>query len=70
MKGGDGKGQLITGEFSGESVFECAHAAMHAWYRNWYWESGAILTVKYGERKWRVRSERVSKWAAKQYGWD
>jgi hypothetical protein len=34
-----------------------------------YWESGAILTVKYGERKWRVRSERVSEWAATRDGW-
>jgi hypothetical protein len=30
-KAGGGRKDLITGEFSGESVFECAHEAIKAW---------------------------------------
>jgi hypothetical protein len=68
-KAGGGRKDLITGEFSGESVFECAHEAIKAWCKMWYWDSSAVLKVKQGDRVWHVLPARVSKWAAKRNGW-
>jgi hypothetical protein len=68
-KAGGGRKDLITGEFSGESVFECAHEAIKAWCKMWYWDSSAVLKVKQGDRVWHVLPARVGKWAAKRDGW-
>jgi hypothetical protein len=68
-KASGGHKDLITGEFSGESVFECAHEAIKAWCKMWYWDSSAVLKVKQGDRVWHVLPARVGKWAAKRDGW-
>jgi hypothetical protein len=55
-------GGVIRGEFAGASVFEAAWMALCAWCRNWYYDPDAVITVRQGERAWRVSQQRIKNW--------
>lgn len=52
----------VTGDFEGRSVYECAWLALCDWCQQWHFDRDALVTVRHGNRVWRIRQERLREW--------
>jgi hypothetical protein len=64
----DGNGEIDTVAVEASSVFDAVEQAMRQWARLWWYRGDLVAEVRAGQRRWRVRLERVGRWTAEKQG--
>jgi hypothetical protein len=65
----DGDGEPHQVAVNAASLFDAVDQAIEQWSRLWWFNAGAVAEVRVGNRRWRVRLQRVISWRGGKSTW-
>ena len=64
----DAGGQVHTLEVKASSAFDAVDQASQSWAKLWWYEPNAVIEVRAGDQRWKIRAGRVREWKAARLG--
>ncbi|HXT77021.1 MAG TPA: hypothetical protein VN780_12080 [Candidatus Eisenbacteria bacterium] len=57
-------GQTYSLDVTASSLFEAVDQALQSWAKFWWYEPDAVIEVRAGDQRWKIRAGRVREWKA------
>jgi len=57
-------GQTYSLDVQASSLFDAVDQAAQNWAKLWWWKSDAVIEVRAGDQRWKIRAGRVREWKA------